>query len=98
MELRSWVWLINSRCLCDSRLNSHLRIQRGSRPSSVWETNETYEGGLTQHHLSIIEKKEILSSRTRELKQSMKTIGVKLLRRRRSMGVMRKEDRRHLMI
>jgi hypothetical protein len=33
----------NSRCLCDSRLHSHLRIQRDSRPSSVWETNEETE-------------------------------------------------------
>jgi hypothetical protein len=44
MELRSWVWLINSRCLCHSRLLSHLGIQRGSRPSSVWEMNESREG------------------------------------------------------
>jgi hypothetical protein len=42
MEL-SWVWLINSRCLCHIRLHSHLRIQRGSRPSSVWETNGATE-------------------------------------------------------
>jgi hypothetical protein len=48
MELRSWVWLINSRCLCHSQLHSHLRIQRGSRPSSVWETNEATEKVISE--------------------------------------------------
>jgi hypothetical protein len=43
MELRSWVWSIHSRCLCHSRLHSHLGIQRGSRLSTVWETNEATE-------------------------------------------------------
>jgi hypothetical protein len=34
--------------LCHSRLHSHLDIQRGSRPSSVWETNEATEEVISE--------------------------------------------------
>jgi hypothetical protein len=47
MELRSWVWLINSRCLCSSQLHSHLRIQRAVRETDGGQEEERndLEGG-----------------------------------------------------
>jgi hypothetical protein len=82
MEVRSWVWLINSRCLCHSRPHSHLRIQRGSRPSSVWETNEAteeviYESDSREGGQEEGEEKEE-EEETRPLKQRLLSLALAL--------------------